>query len=196
MRAERLDRLGAKLDSTDDSSDEDIDQELMAINDSGFITFEEMVKEDDRAAKALDQARKQNRQRSRKDIDNEDPINREEDDVQARLLKKLEEYEAREKEREAQAARQALIEKFESDERLKGVPKTWIRNNLPETEEDFEEKLTGLVEEFDSFAKEHKINAFRNDAPVAGARKTEGSVTQATREESDALAKKLLVNLR
>lgn len=191
LKAERLDALAAKLQSTDESTDEEVDNELTTINDSGFNTFEEIVVEDDRVANLLKKRpriQKPETKKEEEDQDDAEPL--------TPLEKRLKELEYKLAQKEEQEARQNLANKFKSDKRLKNVPASWVKNNLPASEDDYESNVEALVEEFQQFSVDHKLQTFGGDTPPAGGKPKGGKVEEVSKEEADAVVSSLLGNAR
>lgn len=193
LKNERLDALAAKLKATDDSTDEEIDEELQAINDAGFQTFEEIVKDDDKVDNALKNPRKKPETR-KTEIDDEPN-----DDENNPLLKRLAALEQTLAQRDEQDKLSALHTKFKSDERLKGVPASWVKNNLPKSEEDFESAIEGLVADYKEFATQYKLEELEGSedtTPPAAQKKKAGAVEEITDEEAAQIAGSLLGKTR
>lgn len=189
---QRLDALAAKLKATDDSTDEDIDAELTALNDSGFQTFEEIKVADDRHRNEVNRLKKPE---TPKPVETE-PEPTTTDPVILQMQKQMKALQDKLDEKDAAESKRTIADRFSADPRLKGVPASWVKNNLPSTEDEFETKMEGLVKEYGEFAAEHKLAAFGNDAPPAAKPGEKGAKPQATKEEADALAASLLPNIR
>lgn len=195
FKKERLDALAAKLKATDDSTDEEIDTELTAINDSGFQTFEQIKIEDDRIATELAKAKKPvETPKPESKTDDDEPLSS--DPVIAAMQKQMKELNAKLAEKEAKENLASLSSRFSSDERLKGIPASWVRNNTPKTEEEFETAVEGLVKEYGEFATEHKLTAFGKDAPPVGQRTPKGEAAQISKDEAKEIVGNLLGNIK
>lgn len=190
---ERLDALAAKLKATDDSTDEEIETELSAINDSGFQTFEEIKKADDKHRNEINKLKKPVEPPKEEDP-KEDPVST--DPAVAAMQKKMQELMDKLEEKEKNESLASLSEKFKNDERLKGVPASWVRNNMPKSSEDFETAVEKLVEEYGEFATEHKLSAFGKDAPPAGTPPKTGEKEQVSMEDAKNIVGGLLGNYR
>lgn len=190
---ERLDALAAKLNATDESTDEEIDTELTERNDNGFMTFEEMKVEDDRIR--VEMAKLKKPAAPKKTVDQEE----EEEEVETsnpaltKLEKQLAELAQKLADKEEKEARQTLANRFKADERLKGIPAWMVDPVVPKTEEEFETAVETLSENYKQFATDNKLEAFGNDMPASStARRKAGEVKEASKEETTELASKLL----
>ena len=190
---ERLDALAAKLNATDESTDEEIDTELTERNDNGFMTFEEMKVEDDRIR--VEMAKLKKPAAPKKTVDQEE----EEEEVETsnptltKLEKQLAELAQKLADKEEKEARQTLANRFKSDERLKGIPAWMVDPVVPKSEEEFETAVETLSENYKQFATDNKLEAFGNDMPTSStARRKAGEVKEASKEEATDLASKLL----
>lgn len=197
LKAERLDAMAAKLKCTDESTDEEIDEELTLINDNGLNTFEEIVIEDDRVANLLKKKRPRiNTPKSPETTDPDEEEDPSDATPYAKLEKQIKELADKLAQKEAQEQKRNLAERFSSDPRLKNVPKSWIKNNIPASEEDFEEAIEALVEDYKEFATEHKLGTYGGDTPRAAAASQGGKTAEVSKEEADKLASQLLGNIR
>lgn len=188
---ERLDALAAKLKATDESTDEDIDQELTAMNDGGLHTFEEIKKADDRHRNELNKAKSQKPKTEDQPAPEEPPVSS--DPVIAAMQKQMADLTKLLADKDAKEAKDSLATKFKADERLKNVPKSWLKNAVPATEEEYEEAVENLANEFKEFATANKLDTLAvNDTPPAGQAPQRGTKPQATDEEVDAALSGLL----
>ena len=191
---ERLDALAAKLNATDESTDEEIDTELTERNDNGFMTFEEMKVEDDRIR--VEMAKLKKPAAPNKTVEQEEEGEETEpstNPVYAKLEKQLAELAQKLEAKEAQEAHQSLANRFKADERLKGIPAWMVDPVVPKTEEEFETAVETLSENYKQFATDNKLEAFGNDTPESStARRKAGEVKEASKEETTELASKLL----
>lgn len=202
----RLDAFAAKLDATDDSSDEDITTELEAINK--YTPFEEIVVADDKVANDLIQAKKKAEEAAGKGKGKAKTVEPDEDEDEEpeevptspegklllKMAKRMESLESKLQEKEAKEAQDGLATKFAKDERLKGVPAIWLKNATPKSEEDYEEAVTTLADEYKTYAEENKIESYGKDTPVSGTGggAAAGKVTEVKKEEADEIAQGLL----
>lgn len=185
---ERLDALAAKLKATDDSTDDEIDTEITAINDNGMFTFEQIKKEDDRVRNELSKVKKPTTVEKTKDEPNPDETPSE------AILRELKELKEKFALKEEQEQKQSLASKFKADERLKNVPASWIKNNIPQSEEAYEDAVTAVSEEFKQFATENKLETFKNDTPPAATVARRGEKEQVSVEDAGKLAASMLGN--
>lgn len=194
---ERLDVLAARLESTDESADEEISTELTTINDTSFQTFEQIKKEDDRVRNLEGKLNKvKNARRPIKTQDGEDPSDEDpsDEDPVAKVLKEMAELKATLAEKEAQEKRQSLANRFKQDERLKGIPSFLVNRAVPTSEDEYDEAVETLAAEFKEFATEHKLESFGKDAPPAGKAPKFGGKVEISKDEADKLAGRLLGN--
>lgn len=185
---ERLDALAAKLKATDDSTDEEIDTEITSINDNGMFSFEQIKKEDDRVRNELSKVKKPVTVEKTKDEPNPDETPSE------AILRELKELKEKFALKEEQEQKQSLASKFKADERLKNVPASWIKNNIPQSEETYEDAVTAVSEEFKQFATENKLETFTKDAPPAATAARRGEKEQVSVEDAGKLAASMLGN--
>lgn len=185
--SERLDALAAKLKATDESTDEDIDTELTSINDNGMFTFEQIKKEDDRVRNEIAKAKKPAAASTKTEDDPDETPNE-------ALMREFRELKESIAQKDAQEQKQSLANKFKADARLKNVPASWIKNNIPQSEEDYETAVESLSKDFSDFATENKLETFTNDAPPAGAGKKQGEKEQVSMDDAKNIAASLLGN--
>ena len=185
---ERLDALAAKLKATDESTEEEIDQELTALNDSGFQTFEEIKRADDKHRNEINKLKPKPEDTPAPE---EQPVST--DPVIAAMQKQMADMAKLLADKDAKEAKNNLAAKFKADPRLKGVPASWLKNTVPASEEEYEEAVENLAKEFKDFATENKLDTLAvNDTPPAGAAPQKGAKPQATDEEVDAALSGLL----
>ena len=185
---ERLDALAAKLKATDESTEEEIDQELTALNDSGFQTFEEIKRADDKHRNEINKLKLKPEDTPAPE---EQPVST--DPVIAAMQKQMADMAKLLADKDAKEAKNNLAAKFKADPRLKGVPASWLKNTVPASEEEYEEAVENLAKEFKDFATENKLDTLAvNDTPPAGAAPQKGAKPQATDEEVDAALSGLL----
>lgn len=187
---ERLDVLAAKLKATDESTDEEIDTEITAINDNGMFTFEQIKKEDDRVRNEISKAKKPVVTPDKTD----DKPNPDETPNEA-LIREFKELKEKLAKKEQQEQAQSLAAKFKADERLKNVPASWVKNNIPQSEEDYETAVTAVTEEFKQFAAENKLETYTKDeTPPAGAAPRRGEKEQVSMDDAKNLVAGMLGN--
>lgn len=198
LSKERLDGFAAKLEATDASTDEEITTELETINK--YTPFEDLIAADDKVANDINNAKKQ----ALKELKDEEkakakqPDPKPDDKTENAELKELKEQfatlSAKLEAKEQKEAEVSLKSRFEKDERLKGVPASWIKNNAPKTEEEFEEAVTTLASDFEKFATEHKLESYTGGIPTSGAGTPPptGKPAEVKQEVADGLASKLL----
>lgn len=187
---ERLDALAAKLKATDESTEEEIDQELKTLNDSGFQTFEEIKRADDKHRNELNKLKPKPETKDTP-APEEQPVST--DPVIAAMQKQMADLTKLLADKDAKEAQSNLATKFKADPRLKGVPASWLKNTVPASEEEYEEAVEGLAQEYKDFATLHKLDTLEvNDTPPAGAAPQKGAKPQATDEEVDAALSGLL----
>lgn len=78
---------------------------------------------------------------------------------------------------ESKQKTQSIAERFNSDERTKGIPDIIRRSFLPKSDDDFETQVEALVTEYKPFAEKHKLAAFGKDTPGSGT-DTKGAETK------------------
>lgn len=185
MAQKRIDAIADRLEATDDSTDEEIDTELETINNSGLATFEDIVRTDDQLAAA---------QKKKDEPKKEDPKKEEDDKLDptdpAAILKRMENLEKQLAAEKEKNTKEALTTRFKNDPRLKDVPAFMLNRAVPQTEEEFEDVVTSLSEEYKAFAIQNNISKIDNDAPPAGERKTtkKDTVKEASDAEVDKIA--------
>lgn len=187
---ERLDALAAKLKATDESTEEEIDQELKTLNDSGFQTFEEIKRADDKHRNEINKLKPKPKPEDTP-APEEQPVST--DPVIAAMQKQMADMAKLLADKDAKEAKNNLAAKFKADPRLKGVPASWLKHTVPASEEEYEEAVENLAKEFKDFATENKLDTLAvNDTPPAGAAPQKGAKPQATDEEVDAALSGLL----
>lgn len=189
MAQKRIDAIADRLEATDDSTDEEIDTELETINDSGLATFEDIVRTDDQLAAA---------QKKKDEPKKEDPKKEEDDKLDptdpAAILKRMENLEKQLAAEKEKNTKEALTTRFKNDPRLKDVPAFMLNRAVPQSEEEFEDVVTSLSEEYKAFAIQNNISKIDNDAPPAGDGKTpkKDTVKEASDTEVDKIADYIL----
>lgn len=166
MAQKRIDAIADRLEATDDSTDDDIDEELTTINDSGIATFEEIVRTDDQLAAS--QKKKEPKKQVKQEEFEEDQDDLDDADLPPAVRKRLEKLENLIQQAEQKSSKEALTAKFKNDPRLKDVPAFMLNRSIPASEEDFEDAVTSLSEEYKEFAIQHNLSTIDNDAPPAG----------------------------
>lgn len=185
MAQKRIDAIADRLEATDDSTDEEIDTELETINDSGLATFEDIVRTDDQLAAA---------QKKKDEPKKEDPKKEEDDKLDptdpAAILKRMENLEKQLAAEKEKNTKEALTTRFKNDPRLKDVPAFMLNRAVPQSEEEFEDVVTSLSEEYKAFAIQNNISKIDNDAPPAGDGKgpKKDTVKEASDTEVDKIA--------
>lgn len=185
MAQKRIDAIADRLEATDDSTDEEIDTELETINNSGLATFEDIVRTDDQLAAA---------QKKKDEPKKEDPKKEEDDKLDptdpAAILKRMENLEKQLAAEKEKNTKEALTTRFKNDPRLKDVPAFMLNRAVPQSEEEFEDVVTSLSEEYKAFAIQNNISKIDNDAPPAGDGKgpKKDTVKEASDTEVDKIA--------
>lgn len=184
LSKQRLDVITAKLAKKpeDDADDAAIDEVLQDYNDNGAMTFEEIAKADDKI-RTLEASKPVEQGKPAKTVT--DP------DEPAWFTKYKEEQEAKIANLEAARTKETIQARFEKDERVKGIPDFIKKGYVPSSDEDFETKVTELVEAYRPFAEKNKLEGFGADTPAASTDSTEskGKVKQMTPEEAKAVVK-------
>lgn len=185
MAQKRIDAIADRLEATDDSTDEEIDTELETINNSGLATFEDIVRTDDQLAAAQKKKDEPKKVEPKKEEDDKlDPTD------PAAILKRMENLEKQLAAEKEKNTKEALTTRFKNDPRLKDVPAFMLNRAVPQSEEEFEDVVTSLSEEYKTFAIQNNISKIDNDAPPAGDGKTpkKDTVKEASDAEVDKIA--------
>lgn len=181
LSKQRLDAIAAKLapKPEDDATDDQVDEIINDYND--VMDFEQIARDDDRI-RTLEAARKQKPATKSE----EDP--KIDDDTPA-WAKALQQEIASLK---AERAKETIVQRFNSDPRVKDIPEFIRKGYIPQNEDDFEAKVIELSNEYKGFAEKNKIQAYPNDVPANGTpdRKT-GTVKKISADD----AKKIIESI-
>lgn len=187
----RLDEISAKLAAklNDDSTDEQIDERLDELNE--IYPFSEIKKNDDRTT---NDKKNPNRREAKKDDSAGDDTKSKEDDrndPMSAVLKKLTDMESKLSAFESEKKQQSIADRFRKDERLKGIPEFVLKRSIPTNEDDYEDSVIELANEYKSFAEKEKLSSYGKDIPGSGKANSKGDTKKISSEE----AKKVVENM-
>lgn len=182
-------RLIKKLDA--DADEAAIDKVIDDAND--YNPFSEIAKNDDRIRdleqKAKPKPDPNDPPKPDSVPDDISPSMKAYLDKQNEIIEKLNgKLEGFEKRQQAQT----LIDRFNSDERIKDVPDIMRRGFVPNSEDDYETNITGLLEGFTKYNESYKVEKLGGDTP-SGNKGGEGQVKEASAEKVDAVVAKLKI---
>lgn len=191
LSSSRLDEISAKLAAklNDDSTDEQIDERLDELNE--IYPFSEIKKNDDRAT---NDKKNPNRQSAKKDVSADENQKSEEDDKNdpmSLVLKELKDMKDKISAFESEKKQQSIADRFKKDERLKGIPEFVLKRSIPTSEEDYEDSVIELANEYKSFAEKEKLSSYGKDIPGSGKSNSKGDSKKISPEE----AKKVVENM-
>lgn len=79
---------------------------------------------------------------------------------------------------------ESISDKFKKDERLKGIPEFAFKGRIPKSEEEYEDAVSELSNDFKEFATKAKLEDYGNDQPTGGAGKAKLEVKKITAEDA------------
>lgn len=95
---------------------------------------------------------------------------------------------------EAAGKAKTIAEKFASDDRVKNIPEFIRKGYVPESDDDYETKVTELSEAYKTFADQNKLKVYANDKPNGSTGKTTAATVKD--EATDDEVKELLNDLK
>lgn len=174
LSKQRLDAIAAKLATKpeDDATDDQVDEIINDYNE--VIDFEQIARDDDRIRTL--EARKP-KPTPKPEVE-EDPT----DDDTPAWAKALQQEIASLK---AERTQETIAQRFNSDPRVKDIPEFIRKGYVPTGDDDFEDKVTELSNEYKVFAEKNKLQSYPNDVPPNGTPdKKSGTVKKISADEA------------
>lgn len=164
LSTKRMDDISAKLSKKlpDDADEAAIDEVITDYNDNGAMTFEEIAKADDKI-RTLEAKKPESKPEVQPDP---------ETDPMKILLAGFQTLQNEIKGLKEEKVKETIGSRFSSDERVKNIPEFIRVGYVPTSEDDYEDKVTALVDAYRPFAEKHKLEGFGNDKPASS---TDGS---------------------
>lgn len=143
----------------DDATDDEIDEVVKDFNDYGPMTFEEIAKADDTVRSLQTKTKTEVKEEVKKEEIKTDP------DEPAWFKSYREANDAKLAKIETERTKETVSSKFANDKRVKGIPDFIKAGYIPSSDDEYEDKVTTLVEAYKPFAEKHKLEGFGNDIP-------------------------------
>lgn len=165
----------------DGATDEEIDAVVKDFNDYGAMTFEEIAKSDDKIRTFEAKPKLEEPKKEEVKVDPNEPAwfkaYREANDAKIAKI-------------EQDKTKESITSKFANDARIKGIPDLIKNGYTPSSIEDYEDKVTSLVEAYKPFAEKYKLEGFGNDYTPESTDKSasKGTVKPLSAEQTKSVA--------